>query len=406
MSGRARLGLLLVLLGAIAAGGLLAYAKGTSELPVYLTAAERMQAGAPIYRTDDFKPFTYPPFFALPFVPLAALPEAWQRGAWYGVNVALVALAIFVIHRVLQPPRPFWFWAIVGLLSFRHVGAVLENQSHDLVVGAAVTLAAVMPRASPAWSGLAAAMKATPLLFGLLFVVRRRLAAAALLVLVATGATLLPDVVAPQADGRSWVGSWYETFLSPLRPGATADAPGAWNPSTSLNQSLSGTLHRWTSPPRQAGPFIDDVAWLALGDGGRRALTLVASGGVLLLLALACWPRPTAEPRLQHFAAAAAIACGMALLSPMSSKSHFCVLLLPIAFCVRDFLGRRDPVVGTALVLLVLLGPLTSKGIVGKGLGNALLAAGSVTACALIALLATVRSVRCLPPPSAGAPRA
>ena len=34
--------------------------KGTSELPVYTTAGERLLAQEEIYRRDHFKPFTYP----------------------------------------------------------------------------------------------------------------------------------------------------------------------------------------------------------------------------------------------------------------------------------------------------------------------------------------------------------
>ena len=75
----------------------------------------------------------------------------------------------------------------------------------------------------------------------------------------------------------------------------------------------------------------------------------------------------------------------------MSSKSHFCVLLLPLAFCVRHFLDRgRDPILGALLLASLCLGTLTVKGIGwGREIGNVFLAYGSVTWTAFAVLLAT-----------------
>ena len=86
----------------------------------------------------------------------------------------------------------------------------------------------------------------------------------------------------------------------------------------------------------------------------------------------------------------AAIMCAMLLLSPMSSKQHFCSLLVPIAFCVADYLYRRRSwYVAFALGLVFALGTLAAKDIIGRPLGNQLLAYGSLTICTLSCLLAT-----------------
>lgn len=50
---------------------------------VYTNAANRLTAGTRIYRPEDKMAFTYPPFFALPFVPLAPLSEPVRRSVWY-----------------------------------------------------------------------------------------------------------------------------------------------------------------------------------------------------------------------------------------------------------------------------------------------------------------------------------
>ena len=88
----------------------------------------------------------------------------------------------------------------------------------------------------------------------------------------------------------------------------------------------------------------------------------------------------------------AALLTAMVLLSPTSIKTHFCVLLVPIAYCLTDFLYRRhDLFVGAALVLACVLGTLTVKGIVSKELGDRIMACGTVTWCALALYLATGR---------------
>ena len=45
------------------------------DIEVYLKAAGRLVHQEQFYRPDDPPPFTYPPFFALPFIPLLCLPD-------------------------------------------------------------------------------------------------------------------------------------------------------------------------------------------------------------------------------------------------------------------------------------------------------------------------------------------
>jgi hypothetical protein len=404
----------LVLLAAAVAGLFPFLSKTTSELPVYVTGAERMAAGQEIYRGDDAKPFTYPPFFALLFVPATWLPHGWHRPLWYAVNVLLLAWMLRAVDRFARsaaperPWRPGLFWVVVGALSARHVTAVFENQSHDLIVAAAVTATALAwagerASAAGAWAGAAAALKATPLLLAVPFALSRRVAALAGLTAAALAFTLLPDVLAPRPDGHAWVRGWFDVVVRGARPGGTAELAGTWSAGSILNQSLSGTVYRLTTPvpPAAVGTWSVDAAVVELSPAARRAAILLAQALVLAAVAWCARPRLAGrgvqEP-LQRFGQVAAVACGMVLLSPMSSKSHFCVLLLPYAFCAADLVGRRvDAVAVFLLSLSFAAGSLTAKGLWGSELGNLILARGSVTWSALFALLATARvlAVRC-----------
>ena len=387
---------------------------GDRELPVYVTGGERLAAGDEIYRRGaDAKPFTYPPFAAVPFVPFAALPDGWQIPAWFCLNLTVLLLVLRWLHGWARrevpatgPPRLVWFWVLTAVLGVHHVLSVFTNQSHDmLILGAVVLTAAAWCRnrsTAGLWAGLGAATKATPLLFLGLFGLRLRIGAVALLLLATVGLTFLPDWWFPRDDGRLWVAAWYDVNLAGLKVSGTASADGAWNAHSWLNQSLSGTLTRLLTAPKIPGDFVDEHAALVhLSDGACRIVTLVLQLAVLALLALgvrgaARAVRRSTDPavaqRTLGLGEVAAFACGMVLLSPQSSKSHFCVWLLPAAFLADRLLrGRRDVWLFVLLGLALLLGPLSGRDLIGKALATKLNAWGNVTWCTLALLVATVR---------------
>jgi hypothetical protein len=101
---------------------------------------------------------------------------------------------------------------------------------------------------------------------------------------------------------------------------------------------------------------------------------------------------------LKMGAEAAAVVCLMLLLSPMSSKAHYVVVLLPSLFIARAVIERRSRWLSWLLVPLVICGPLTTKGLIGKSLGDLTLFCGLPTWYAILSLvgmwmvLAIVRS--------------
>jgi hypothetical protein len=385
--------------------GFVAFAlKPYTELPLYLLAGERIQAGEPIYR-DGERAFAYPALFALPFVPMTWLPAPWQRPIWYLINFTALAVIGIRMHRRVAPlmtpgTRGWVFWSVVALLAGRHVLAVLENQSHDLLVFLCAFLAidalcASRGKAAGALAGLGAALKATPLLFAPIFLWQRRWAAFACLGIVLVACSLLPDLLYPAKGGVSWNVSYYRAYLHKAQPGESASS-AAWQAWNQLNQSLAGTCYRLFTPPSD-DPDRYDVSLATLD---RTALRIVTLGCQFAALAWLLWiTRPSLTRRLTgaeltfaRLGEGAAILTAMVLLSPTSIKTHFCVLLVPIGFCLADFLyRRRDPLVGAALAISFVLGTLTVKGIVTKELGDRIMAYGTVTGCAVALYWATGR---------------
>lgn len=396
------------------------------ELPVYVAGGERMATGQEIYRPGlDAKPFTYPPFAAVPFVPFSLLPADWQAPAWFCVNFLIVLLICRWLHAFGKrdvpgtgPPRIGWYWALTLLLGVHHVLSVFANQSHDLLIAAVMALTAAAwcrGRAlAGGWAGLGAAIKATPLLFVCLFVLRLRVVATLLLLVAVVGLSLLPDWWFPRGDGRLWVQAWYDVNLRNLEVGAAASGASAWNAHSYLNQSLSGTLTRLLTPVVASGKFVDENA--ALVHLSPVTCTYISRALQLAVVGLIAWGirgaqravRVASDPivvqRTVGLGEVALIACGMVLLSPQSSKSHFCVWLFPAAYLAdRVLRGRRDWLLLALLAGAILLGPLTGKDLVGKAVGVKLNVYGNVTWCTVLLLLATVRSLRTDPALARGA---
>jgi hypothetical protein len=417
---------LLLMLAAMVLGGWYfgAQAKANDrELPVYVTGGERMAAGQEIYRRGtDAKPFTYPPFAAAPFVPFAKLPAAWQPPLWFCINFLILVAMLRWLHRQGReawggawPWRPVVFWALAGIFGGRHVVSVFTNQSNDLLVAGLVTMVAVSWCRSRAvadafagvFAGLGAALKATPLIFLGLFVLRGRWVAATLVLAAAALATLLPDLVWPRADGQAWWRAWYEVNLAGLRVGGAAEAEGAWNAHSVLNQSLSGALVRWFTPVAVPdGHFVvgekGSVLVAELTAGQLRVVSLAAQAVVLALIALGVRLAAAAvraggalssAQRALGLGEVGMFACGMVLLSPQSSKAHFCVWLFPAVFVVGFLLRyRRDWLTLLLFVAALVLG-LLSKEVLGRRLGNLMLAWGNVAGATLLLLLASLRAI-------------
>lgn len=405
--------LILALASSLAAAIAIAYWRSDPrELATYFPAARQMMQGAEIYCSG----FTYPPFMALLMVPFALLPFRLGMILWCWTYVGMLILSGRIVWTLVSPivtrnrsgPRSWIYLLLLLLLVARYLLSPIGALSNDILILAAATsiaLSSVPGRErdidAGVAAGLGAAIKATPLLFLATFLWQKRWRTAVALAIAALAACLLPDLIFPRLDGRLWVAVWLESNVLRLQIGAAANTQCGWTGWNMLNQSLAGSLERLLRPPTpgEAAP-VSVLLWQA-PDALRRLFILAAQLSVFALLLWGLWPdrarreHPLDERCFRSLGETGAVATAMLLLSPMSSKWHFCLLLLPMAFCLADFLyRRRDPVVGLLLGFALLAGSSTGKDIVGAYANDIANAVGIVTWVALAILVATVRILR------------
>lgn len=261
-------------------------------------------------------PFTYPPLAAIVLSPLSLIPMPVASAVMDLAIVGVLALALRPFCRRLG-----WDlgWVLPAALLLEPVRGNLAYGQVDVFLMALVIADCLTP--SPRWprgslAGLAAAMKLTPALFIVFFLLRRDYRAAATMGASFAVATGLGFLLAPADSARYWT----STFFNVDRIG---------EPQNASNQSIFGVLARAGLHP---GTTSFTFFWLTLSVivvaaacvGMRRAL---AVGDVYLALVLNAF--------------------AILLVSPISWSHHW-VWVVPALLCLA-ISARRVAVAGSVL---------------------------------------------------------
>lgn len=334
--------------------------------------------------------FPYPPLFALLMVPLTFLPMWARNVVWYGVLLSATygcfRICEMLAVRTFQVARQelFWLRLLSVVLSLKFVLSVFENQAYDSLVFFFILVGLYglsQNRTVAAAMGLAAAtaLKPTPALVLVYALFLRKWNVVALGVVVWVALSLLPDVFfTPNQPGPGFLLTWIADVMI---GGLLGTTPDAYYPLMKdvgiLNQSLKGfvfgILHGRSGADLAADArTILYVVYLVYGLAALAVLLLSAKVEGALL-----W-------------GASVILISMLLLSPVSSKSHFVVLLLPhmaiVAYLIRHREARRAVV--PLLCASFVLNTLTSKLFLGRELSNQMLTSGCITLGTLLLLAA------------------
>jgi alpha-1,2-mannosyltransferase len=294
------------------------------DLDVYQRTGSLVLAGGDFYNEPGRLPFLYPPFAALLAVPLAVLPPTLVQVAWTaGGALAVVA----VLHRLrltgwvlslVATAAMFFVQPVVQTLAYGQLGIFLVALVVlDLVPGPRVLRRRLLPEGT--LTGLAAAIKLTPAIFGLYLLLAGKRRAFAVAAGSAVAATLVSAI---------------------LVPGPSADF---WGRLARGDTGLGHSIIYYTNQSVMA-----DVARV-LGLQPSASLAGLAAGAVVALIgvwAAVLWHR-LGEVGL------AVNLCGVAglLASPVSWLHHFVWIVPLAASLVLDGSGRVRRLPRTLLVL-------------------------------------------------------
>jgi hypothetical protein len=159
-----------------------------SDMDAYWNAALRLREGQPLYPAladpSAADVYRYSPWFAALWVPLTFIPKVLVGVVWSAVLVAATAVALWPLRRGGLSAIATAF--LLG--SFLIWGASVGNVQPLLI---AALVQGLERRSGPLWIGIAASLKAVPILYVLLYVGRREWARAGA-ALVITGLLVAP----------------------------------------------------------------------------------------------------------------------------------------------------------------------------------------------------------------------
>ncbi len=303
---------------------------GFIDLDVYRAASHSLLNGNGLYGSLPEAPFDlkyiYPPFAAVILVPVTFLPLALLHVLW---TVATVALVFGVLHAVMQRLglRSTELTSLVLLaptLLLEPIRGTLGFGQVNMVIVALVVLdcTGVIPRRFRGVGiGIAAAIKVTPLAFGLLLLVRKdyaSIARAAVAFLLAAGVGAL---FAPSESKLFWTDVFFDT-----------DRGG--KPWYGPNQAITGPLTR-------------------LGLTGE-TMTMAWLAGAVAIVVAAAYAAWHFTRNGEHIAALSVVALASLLAAPFAASHHwsYVVLLLPLLMAPQ-YRAWRYPLALTSVAFLV-----------------------------------------------------
>lgn len=357
------------------------------DLDVYLQGGRHLFDGT-LYQfvTQPLElPFTYPPFSALVFVPLAWLPWWLTRLLWQAASVAAVAAIIRLTLRLLgragtTAARPLphanavvitgtalamWLEPVRTTFNYGQINLFLAA----LLLSGAVSAKQLWAGASV---GLAAGIKLVPAITGLYYLLHRRWIAvfAAAATFLATCAVML--AITPK---QAW---HFFTELMLGDPGRTGPVFSA------INQSLLGALSRLAGHRVETGWIVEVVlagllglvaGWAATRAGDRAgALLAVQFLGLLcspiswshhwvwvLPLLLWCWFGPRAgRPAIRVLSIAWVLACSSYLVSVLIVLQDKTTASRP---GWQSWAGSIYPVLGLVTLVVILVESRTRRAV-------------------------------------------
>src|SRR6516165_4225261 len=274
--------------------------------------------------------YPYQAALAVFFIPLAYLPPVLQRLIWYVIFVGCLVIAVRLTEAIAERLYPgstrgqnlFWLRTIMLVTCGKHFLDVVTYASHDplslaLIMFATWALFDGREAVGGLWLAVAAAIRASPLIYLPYLILKRRFVASLVFIVVLLGVSFIPVLIGALRGGHTgYLTDWLGQVVGPaLVPGTSSNLVfwDIWNGANMYNQSLRGLTNRFATGGTVFG--LNPTMLLILVDG-----TFAAVVAVLLVT----------SPRRKEYVAVdtAVLLIAMLALSPMTSRYHY-IFVLP-----------------------------------------------------------------------------
>ena len=280
--------------------------------------------------------FTYPPFAAIAFAPLAVLGAGVAKIAWWAIGfaalVAVVALGTRSLgYRTDARLGGFAVLFSVAVTALEPVRTTIWLGQVNLLIMALFLTDLVFLRADSRWRGIAigiaAGLKLTPL-FAVIYLLVTRQWRAAATAITTFGATVAIGFLVIGADSRAY---WTRHLMDSDRVGR-ADSPANQSVRGFGSQLLAHLDVRRFAHPGPGGPVFDAPLWLWVP-------------AALVVAVLGLWAAVVARRMSQPLLAATIVGMTMCAVSPFAWGHHWvwCVplLLVTLDLALRHGGSRR-----------------------------------------------------------------
>jgi alpha-1,2-mannosyltransferase len=302
------------------------------DLSVFRDAGYALTRNLPLY-SEDFPStsgfrFIYPPFAAVLFAPMAAVPRSALQIGWSAMNMVLLwwILRTILTRLRVRSPNLTAMAALGPVLLLEPVRSNFDFGQVNIALMAIVVAdcLGVLPRGLRGVGiGIAAGIKLTPAIFVLVLLVRRDGAAVAR-ALAAFAVTVVIGFLLRPKDSLNF---WTTEFFNTDRAG-----PHAF----SRNQAITGLLARVG-----ATGIVEDLLWLLI---------------VVPLVAAAVFACHRFTQSGMHVCAVAVVALIAVLAAPMAVTHHWTCVVFLIPLLIAHQYRRWRPLLMAAVVVFV-VGP-------------------------------------------------
>lgn len=321
------------------------------DAPVWYDAGRRVLSGDVLVGIENYR---YPPTFAVLIAPLCLLPFAAFWFVWYGINLALFVVSVWLTGRLVgqglggdghmaEPPvAGAASYAMLSMVTVYAIDNLFLGQTNILVMALVYWTLLLLLQRREWWAGLplgaAIAIKVFPAPMLAYLLLRWRLRAVAS-TLAATAFFLFVFPAPARGLRRNYleVKDW---GLRVVEPYLSRGQAGDWGQHALDfgNQSVQAVLHRYLTRvdanvlARRGKPIYINIA--NLSDRSVNLIVLAVSIALATVFLAACgWRRPRGPD--QEMIEYSLVVIGLLLVSAIAWTYFFVMLLLPIAVAVR-----------------------------------------------------------------------